>query len=233
MLETRQKTSDFVTIDCSCNPSPVTTISPTATLSLACYSPTGYDCNWFTDCLEKKYPCKASSTAYAVKYANLFCTVYEAYASTYTSNGQNWMNRARKCLQISLVPLLRRWVKPTCQDIRRKALNSHTSCFLKPDNQPKSICDLNCNDYFKIFWTIRESFAGGLDTAWESVRAMWNIGIDCGAESISKCFEKAIQSQGAIRICKIVVSRFHNSSFPFPYGDARNRFVDKCRFEYC
>ena len=228
MLETRNKVSGFVTIDCSCKPPNVTTISPTAmTLSSECYSPTRYDCNWFTDCLEQKYPCEASSTAYAVRYAQFFCAVYKLHASTYTSNGQNWMNRARKCLQISLAPLLRPWVKATYQDVRRKALDSHASCFLKPDNQSKSICDLNCNDYFKIFWTLRESFVGGLNTAWESIRAMWNIGIDCGAESISKCFEQKIQSQGAMRISKIMISGIENSSFPCPYGDARNRFVDK------
>ena len=224
MLEKRNKASGFVTIDCSCTLSPATTISPTATLSSACYSPSGSDCNWFTNCLKKKYPCKGSSTAYAVTYARIFCAVYEAHHSTYSSTGQNWMNSARKCLQSSLVPLLRPWVKPTCQDIRRKALNSHTSCFLKPDNQT-SICNLNCNDYFKIFWTIRESFVGGLDTAWESIRAMWNVGIDCGAQNISQCFEQAIKRN--MWIVKIRISRFDNRSIAFPYGDARNRLVDK------
>lgn len=225
MLENRNKASGFVTIDCSCTLSLVTTISPTATLSSACYSPSGSDCNWFANCLKKKYPCKRSNTAYALRYAHIFCAVYEAHHNTYSSTGQNWMNSARKCLLSSLVPLLRPWVKPTCQDIRRKALNSHTSCFLKPDNQQTSICNLDCNDYFKIFWTIRESFVGGLDTAWESIRAMWNIGIDCGAQSISKCFEQAIK--GNMRIVKIRISRFDNGSVIFPYGDARNRLVDK------
>lgn len=146
MLENRNKASGFVTLDRSCTLSPVTTISPTATLSSVCYSLSGSHCDWSTNCLKKKYLCKASSTAYAVKYAHIFCAVYKAHYSTYSYTGQDWMNRARKCLQSSLVPLLRPWVKPTCQDIRRKALNSHTSCFLKPDNQQTSICNLNCND---------------------------------------------------------------------------------------
>ena len=225
MLEDRNKASGFVTLDCSCTLSPVTTISPTATLSSACYTPSGSDCDWFTNCLKKKYPCKASSTAYAVKYAHIFCAVYKAHYSTYSYTGQNWMNSARKCLHSSLVPLLRPWVKPTCQDIRRRALNSHTSCFLKPDNQRTSICNLNCNDYFKTFWTIRESFDGGLDTAWESIRAMWNIGIDCGTQSISHCFEQALK--GNMRIVNIRISRFDNRSDAFPSGDIRNRFADK------
>ena len=227
MLEMHNKGSGSVTIDCSCNSSPQTTISPTATLSSECYSPPGSKCNWFSTCLERKYPCKASSTAYAVKYAKFFCAVYEAHASAYSLQGQNWMNRARKCLQISLVPLLRPWAKPTCQDIRQKALDSHSQCFLNIEEQQKSICQLDCKEYFKIFWTIRESFFAGLDTAWESMRAMWNIGIDCGADSISKCFQKEIRSPGAMRISKIVISRVQTSSVPFPNGDARNRFADK------
>ena len=135
------------------------------------------------------------------------------------------MNATRKYLQLSLVPLLRPWVKPTYQDIRRKALDSHSSCFLDPDQDVTSICALDCNEYFKIFWTIRESFFRGLDTGWSSMRAMWDIGIDCGANRISKCFEEGIQ--GPIRIFKIVISKVKKNSGLFPDGDARNRLVNK------
>jgi len=72
---------------------------------------------------------------------------------------------------------------------------------LDPDEGATSICDLDCSEYFKIFWTIRESFFGGMDTACDSLRAMWNIGQDCDADSISKCFEQAIQ--GYMRISKV------------------------------
>ena len=105
-----------------------------------------------------------------------FTSVYKAHYSTYSYTGQNWMNRARKCLQSSLVSFVLLF-----------------SC---------------------IFWTIRESFVGGLDTAWESIRAMWNVGIDCGAQNISQCFEQAIKRN--IWIVKIRISRFDNRSVPFP-----------------
>ena len=59
MLENRNKASGVVTLDCSCTLSPVTTISPTAILYSACYSPSGFHCDWFNNCLKKKYPCKA------------------------------------------------------------------------------------------------------------------------------------------------------------------------------
>ena len=229
MLEVRGKSSGPVTEDCYYNPPALTTVSPTlspaTTLSPACYSPSGGDCEWFSDCLERKYPCKSSSTAYAVRYAKIFCAIYEAHAKEYSSQGRNWMNATRKCLQVSLVPLLRPWVKLTCQDIRRKALDSHSSCFLNPDQDVTSICALDCNEYFKIFWTIGESFFRGLDTGWSSTRAMWDIGLDCGANSIGKCFEEGIQ--GPIRISKIVVSKMKKNSGLFPDGDARNRLVNK------
>ena len=59
MLEVRGKSSGPVTEDCYCNPPALTTVSPTllpaTTLSPACYSPSGGDCDWFSDCLERKY----------------------------------------------------------------------------------------------------------------------------------------------------------------------------------
>lgn len=41
--------------------------------------------------------------------------------------------------------------------------------FLTPDQNVSSICDLNCTDYLRIFWTIRGSFSR-LGTAWESIK---------------------------------------------------------------
>ena len=223
MLETHSKSSGHVSMDCYCDPLAPTAISPT--LSPGCYSPSGDDCDWFRNCLERKYPCDYSSTAYALKFAKMFCAMYKEHASKYSHQAQNWMDSARKCLLVSLVPLLRPWVKPTCQAMRQKALNSHTSCFLEPDEGATSICDLDCSEYFKIFWTIRESFFGGMDTAWDSLRAMWNIGQDCDADSISKCFGQAIQ--GYMRISKVVISKVKENSAAFPDGDARKRLANK------
>ena len=64
-----------------------------------------------------------------------------------------------------------------------------------------------------------------MDTAWDSLRALWNIGQDCDADSISKCFEQAIQ--GYMRISKVVISKVKENSAAFPDGDARNRLANK------
>ena len=239
MIEVHNKNSGPVTKDCSCNPLRSTptpyTGSPTTSLPPACYSPSGDSCDWYRNCLEKKYPCEDTSNAYAIRYAEKFCNLYGSRYSKFSPDGQKWVDAVRKCLQVSLVPLLRPWYNPTCQEIRQKAFASHTPCYLNPDKDAPSICDLSCSDYLKIFWTIKGSFIK-LDTAWQSIQGMWNIESTCGvASQISKCFKegKDTLTKKAIKITKIVIKKFKNlikrdrrSSDPLPEADARNRFAD-------
>jgi hypothetical protein len=108
----------------------------------------------------------------------------------------------RKCLQVSLVPLLRPWSNPTCQEIRKKAFASHTPCYLNhADINVPSVCDLDCIEYYKIFFIIKGAFID-LDTAWESIKGVWNIGTDCGSrcsrtwlyeERANKCMVKIVK----------------------------------------
>ena len=247
MVEVHDKDFGPVTQDCSCDPLRSTpaqyTGSPTTSLPPACYSPSGDSCDWYRNCLEKKYPCEDTSNAYAIRYAEKFCNLYSSRYSNFSSNGQKWVDAVRKCLQASLVPLLRPWYNPTCQELRQKAFASHTPCYLNPDKYAPSICDLDCSDFFKIFFTIKGSFIQ-LGTAWQSLKGMWNIGSSCGvASKIPKCFregkdklpnEAADQYHKAIEFTKIGVEKYKNwltkrdrrSSDPLPEADARNRFAD-------
>ncbi|KAJ7388475.1 hypothetical protein OS493_037385 [Desmophyllum pertusum] len=191
MLEMHNKTSGPVSEDCSCQSVNSTSnpynLSPTTSLPSECYSPCGDSCDWYRNCLEKKYPCEATSNAYAIRYAETFCKLYDKRFSSFSQDAQKWINGVRKCLQVVLVPLLRPWTKPTCQGIRQKAFASHTPCYMHPGKDVPSVCDLGCWQYFKIFWTIKGSFTA-LDTAWESIKGMWNIGTKCGVSSqVHKC----------------------------------------------
>ena len=73
MLEEYNKEVWSVTDDCSCNPSNPTsypnTLTPTTLLPSECYSPPGDSCDWYGNCLERKYPCEAIATSngYAIK----------------------------------------------------------------------------------------------------------------------------------------------------------------------
>ena len=227
MLEVHNKDNGLVTNDCSCNPN-LLAASPTTSLPAECYSPTGDSCDWYRNCLEKKYPCEDTSNAYAIKYAEKFCRLYDKRYSLFSKDGQKWVDGVRKCLQVTLVPLLRPWKNPSCKEIRQTAFASHTPCYLHPDKDVPSVCDLDCWEYFKIFWTIKGSFTA-LDTAWESIKGMWNIGSKCGvATPIAKCFK--LRSGIPIKVTKLKVEklklRSRRSVDPLPEDDAHTRFVD-------
>ena len=235
MLEVHSKNNGPVTKDCSCTPSqttifpPISPISPTTSLPSECYSPSGELCNWYKDCLEKKYPCEATSNAYALKFAEKFCRLYNEKKSWFSEKGQRWVDGVRKCLQVSLVPLLRPWSNPTCQEIRKKAFASHTPCYLNPDRNVPSVCDLDCIEYNKIFFIIKGSFID-LDTAWESIKGMWNIGTECGLRC-SRTWLRKKKNQIIMKIIIFSIQKFvlrkRRSSDPIPEADARSRFVNR------
>ena len=227
MLEVYNQDNGPVTKDCSCNPS-LFTASTNRSLPAECYSPAGDSCDWYRNCLEKKYPCEHTSNAYAIRYAEKFCMLYDKRYSSFSLDGKKWVDGVRKCLQVALVPLLRPWKNPSCEQIRKTAFASHTPCYLHPDKDVPSICDLDCSEYFKIFWTIKGSFTE-LDTAWESVKGIWNIGSKCGVSSqIPKCFKLGIGRSMKITRLKVEKSNQRSRRFndPLPEDDAHTRFVD-------
>ena len=67
MIEVHDKSDGTVTDDCSCEPGNTTpkpyTGIPTTSLPSKCYSPSGDSCDWYRNCLEKKYPCEDTSNA--------------------------------------------------------------------------------------------------------------------------------------------------------------------------
>ncbi|KAJ7388471.1 hypothetical protein OS493_037381 [Desmophyllum pertusum] len=228
-----KKSSGFVTGDCSCKPGSPTSnpsVFPVTFLPLDCDSPSGDSCDWYRNCLEKKYPCEPSSNAYAIRYAEKFCRSFDKRRAKFSPDGQKWMDGVRKCLQVSLVPLLRPWANPTCKGIREKAFASHIPCYLNPDKDVPSICDLDCLEYYKIFWTIKGSFIK-LDTAWESFKGMWNIGTKCPlsrSRQFGQCVEQKVN--GVIKFVKLKIQNFmkrkRRSTDPLPEADAQSRFAD-------
>ena len=234
MLEVHSKNDGPVTKDCSCEPgSPSSnpyTGNPTTPLPPECYSPPGDSCDWYRNCLEKKYPCEASSNAYAITYAEKFCRMFEERRAKFNADAQKWMDGVRKCLQVALVPLMRPWNNPTCEEIRAKAFASHTPCYLKPDKDVPSICDLDYSEYLKIFWTIKGTFVN-LDTAWESLKGFWNIIAECGLSKIRQTFESTKQKLwSAIKFLKIKIQKFkerkRRSTGTLPEADLQSRFAD-------
>lgn len=249
MLEVHNKEFGSVTQDCSCKDAGSTTPNPftgllTTPLPRGCNSPSGDSCDWYGNCLERKYPCENDSNAYAIRFAERFCRLYDERYSSFSATGQKWVNAVRKCLQVELAPLLRSFSKPTCQKIREEAFASHTPCYLYPDKDAPSVCDLSCFDFFKIFFTIKESFVE-MDTAGESFKGMLIIGSKCGPTSqIPKCFNESIDwitDKGieacncVVKLVKIVIKKIEKfikrdrrlaDPKSLPEADARSRFAD-------
>lgn len=226
MLEVYSRNFGPVTSVCSCTPG--RTFTPS--LPAACYSPSGESCGWYRNCLERKYPCQDTSNAYAIQYAEKFCRLYDERRALLSPDGQKWVDATRRCLQVNLVPLVRPLITATCSQIRQWALASHSPCYLSPDQNVSSICDLKCTDYFKIFWSIKGSFSK-LDTAWGSIKGLWNIESKCDLNShIRQCFQGG--AAGITNVTKITVQKFkqvsstERPSVSLSADDAESRFAD-------
>lgn len=63
----------------------------------------------------------------------------------------------RKCLQVSLVYLLRPYQHPTCDEIRKRAFGSHPQCYVKPSDGAVSVCDIGFKNWLQILVTIYSS----------------------------------------------------------------------------
>ena len=227
MIEEHGKASGPVTSDCSCSPSslPNPTLSPTTSLPSFCYSPSGTSCQWYDSCLERKYPCRGTTNADPLRYAEEICWLYNKRKSIFSSDGKKWVDGVRKCLQVELVPLLRPWNKPTCQDIGKTAFESQLSCYMEPDEGVPSICDLDCKEYFKIFWAIK-GYVFNVEIVGKSLIGLWNIDDKCGSNSSRNCSD----GQALMKITKITFEKFNRRgerSFDSPPDEtARRKFAD-------
>ncbi|KXJ11702.1 uncharacterized protein LOC110243329 [Exaiptasia diaphana] len=233
MIEVHNKESGTVSKDCACTPGQPTG-SPSATpttLPPQCFSPSGATCEWYRNCLEKKYPCEDTTNAYAIRYAEKFCNMYNKNRYLFSSKGQQWVDAVRKCLQVSLVPLLRPWRSPSCQEIRRAAFDSHTPCYLRPDKGAPSVCDLECLEFFKIFFTIKGSFVK-LDTAGESLKGAWNILNQCGLKCTYNWFRQSVTIRMVKIYFKLITQKTkrlfkRSSEDPLPEDDKQSRFAEE------
>ena len=227
MVEVHSVSNGLVTKDCSCTPGRILTSS----LPQACYSPSGESCNWYSSCLRRKYPCEDASNAYAVTYAERFCMLYNERRAIFSAEGQKWLDAVRKCLQVDLVPLVRPWVTASCHRMRQRALATHIPCYLKPDQNVTSVCDLNCTDYLKIVWSIKGSFMK-MDTAWGSIKDLWNVEIRCFLDSpIRQCLNDEVGERGTMKVTRISLKRFKQkgaarTSVSLLQDDAASRFAD-------
>ena len=180
-LELFGKGEGVVNEECRCKPS-ATPISSKTSLPSSCYSPTGSDCEWYQDCLERRFPCSGTSADYTVKYYTHFCSAYSRNYDQLSPLGRVWVNAVRKCLQVSLSPFLRECISNiTCEFIQDRAVKSHDCCYLggaecAPQGAP-SICDVSVKDWFTVFIPINDALfqPEAKETFWSAL----NVGLNC------------------------------------------------------
>ena len=227
MSEMHGQSFGSVSHDCHCDPSQ---LLPDTSLPQHCYSPAGnWSCYWYRNCLEKKHVCKSPSNAYVIGYAERFCRVFEEQKAKLSPDAQKWMEAVRKCQQVAMVPLLRDSEDQTCNDIRAKSLATYSECYLNPGEGAKSICDVSCWEHFKIFWAIKRSFHK-LDTAWGSLKGLWNIGTKCNSPNIEEhCFKSNFKD--VIKLLKLNVENLMRRKRRSPESlsnvDMLSRFADE------
>lgn len=227
MTEVHRQSFGNVSDDCYCDPNQLYP-RPNTSLPQQCYSPNGNSCYWYRNCLEKKHFCKPRFNGYVIRYAERFCRVFEEQKPKLRPEVQNWMEAARKCQQVAMVPLLAPGYQ-TCNEIREKALASISQCYLNPDQGAKTICDISCWEHFKIFWAIKRSFLK-LDTAWETLKGLWNIDTKCKPHGMRQyCFDRNLKR--VIKLLKLNVDIFMRRKRRSPYSlsdaDFLSRFADE------
>lgn len=210
---------DEVTGNCACNPYHNTSVMPQQ-----CLYPSGKSCYWYRNCFEVKHPdCKPSGNAYVIRYAERFCAVVGELENK-LQGWSRWIEAVRKCLQVAIVPLLNYSEPLTCNEIRKHALASYSQCYLNPG--VSSICNLPCWQYFKIFWTIKQTFLK-LDTAWESFKGLWDIHTKCPSPSTHEnCYEENLKAKFLKLNVKSLGQRKRRSPDPLSNVDILNRLAD-------
>ena len=97
----------------------------------SCYSPIDSDCEQYHNCLERRFPYVGTSADYAMKYVTHFCSAYSRNYGQFSPLGKTWVDAVRKCLQVSLAPLLRECNSNiACEFIQDRAFKSHDCCYL-------------------------------------------------------------------------------------------------------
>ncbi|XP_063401949.1 uncharacterized protein LOC134686203 [Mytilus trossulus] len=199
MIELHDVESGSVYDDCKCENGQEYTES-NLTLPSRCYSPSGADCSWYRDCLERKFKCNGTEDDYAIAFATKFCNLYSQNYQDFSQDGQQWIDAVRKCLQVSLVQTLRPYLSYTCKDVKRIAFDSHTPCYVKPipESPSISVCNLGASDYFSVFWTIQSSLRVSTDSSLRTIRSMF--------ETLKQCtmsFLPSFSFDGPLRLVKL------------------------------
>ena len=79
-------------------------------------------------------------------YGHYFCKKYDENYDGFSSEGQQWIDSVKLCLQNASLPLL----NDPSSCIHTTAFDSHPKCYLGNDGEYDSICDLSASDKYQV-----------------------------------------------------------------------------------
>ncbi|CAG8435069.1 6592_t:CDS:2 [Scutellospora calospora] len=103
-------------------------------------------CNFYTDCLEKKFHC--GNNGYPLSDGLKYCEKFTENMHLFSSSGKDWVTKTKLCLQESLVQIYEN-DSSTCSEIKQNALDSHADCYVT-----SGICIIPPSDWVSLLKTI-------------------------------------------------------------------------------
>ncbi|CAB4397273.1 unnamed protein product [Rhizophagus irregularis] len=114
-------------------------------LTTNCSRPSLNSCNFYTDCLEKKFNCGING--YPIRYGSMNCEKFANAINRFSNDGKKWVTKTMLCLQNALVPVYNNNTI-TCAEIKSAAFSSHSKCYID-----SGLCSIPA-DWLKIFQII-------------------------------------------------------------------------------
>lgn len=140
-----------------------------------CKAPSGADCNWYTECLNRHYPECSGKDNYATNYGQVFCDKFIKNFELFSHLGKTWIQSVKRCLIKALAPQLSANPKPSCPELKKSAFDSHVGCYTNPPGGP-SMCDLSVGDWVQVLATVKSSFLSEFSN---TVRQSFSVATIC------------------------------------------------------
>lgn len=125
-------------------------------------------CKWYNETLEPAYPCGAHG--YALELGHHFCLRYEKLNDLLSPKGQQFVLKAKTCLQVELIKGLYDGI--SCDDLMTNAFATHVTCYSED-----GYCDLGFRDIMAVFDIVgpilQYKFWSTIDTFAEIVGRCW------------------------------------------------------------
>lgn len=214
MLEKYDKEKGPVFGDCECS---------TTTLPDWCFSLSKVNCSWYSHCFKQRHPCRSNHyNGYAVEFAEKLCYTV---LNKVTSTALDWKYAVQQCLEEKLLPILD--ITTSCEQIRESAVQTQELCFTEPYQGGHSICDLDLEDWTKVFWAIKGRF---VDSTIPSLKNMIDVTIKCPGSVLQDVLNfESDSTESGMRLIKITLQRtmMRKRSVSSEYGETANNLVQQ------